>query len=98
MVFYYERAVARAFKFIVSLAVIALVSYAVTYLVLVEQAEQSTYEQVKAGKLILRCDLPKGTTDVDPAQVTGYYEGQWQFDNGWSSAGNCILIVKGSKL
>ena len=58
------------------------------------QTEATTLELVQAGKLILRCDLPQGTVDVDPAKITGYYEGQWQFSNGWSSS--CILIVRGN--
>ncbi len=56
------------------------------------QLERSTLEQVQAGEVTLRCDMPDGTHDINPALVVDYHEGQWTFTNGFSDA--CMLVVK----
>ena len=89
------RSIVWLFKASLFTGCVFIVAWLISQLLIDRKAEKSTYEQVKAGSLILRCDLPQGTIDVDPAKITGYYEGQWQFGNGWSSS--CILIVRGNK-
>ena len=88
------RAVVWLFKASLFAGCVFVVAWLLSQLLIDRKAEKSTYEQVKSGELILRCDLPQGTVDVDHTKVTGYYEGQWQFSNGWSSS--CILIVRGN--
>ena len=59
--------------------------------------ERSTFEKVKSGELVLRCDFRDGTRDVDPELVTGTFEGRWEFTNG--SASSCrLIVVKGEVL
>ena len=58
----------------------------------IAQLERSTLQQVQAGEVILRCDMPDATRDIDPAMVVDYHEGQWTFTNGFSDA--CMLVVK----
>lgn len=58
----------------------------------IAQLERSTLEQVQAGEVILRCDMPDGTRDIDPELVVDYHDGQWTFTNGFS--GTCTLVVK----
>ena len=55
------------------------------------QLERSTLEQVQAGEVLLRCDMPDGTRDIDPALVVDYHDGQWTFTNGFSST--CVLVA-----
>lgn len=56
------------------------------------QLERSTLQQVQAGEIILRCDMPDGTRDIDPGLVVDYHDGQWKFTNGFSDM--CLLVVK----
>ena len=58
----------------------------------VAQLERSTLQQVQAGDVVLRCDMPDGTRDIDPELVVDYHDGQWTFTNGFSST--CTLVVK----
>lgn len=53
--------------------------------------ERSILEQVQAGEVLLRCDMPDGTRDIDPALVVDYHEGGWAFTNGFSST--CVLVT-----
>ena len=55
------------------------------------QLERSTLQQVQAGEIILRCDMPDGTRDIDPSLVVDYHDGQWKFANGFSST--CVLVA-----
>ena len=54
--------------------------------------ERTLLQQVQAGEVILRCDMPDGTRDIDPAMVVDYHEGGWAFTNGFSDT--CLLVVK----
>lgn len=54
--------------------------------------ERTLLQQVQAGEVILRCDMPDGTRDIDPSLVVDYHDGQWTFTNGFSS--QCLLVVK----
>ena len=53
--------------------------------------ERTLLQQVQAGEVILRCDMPDATRDIDPAMVVDYHEGQWTFTNGFSDA--CMLVA-----
>ena len=55
-------------------------------------AERTLLQQVRAGDVVLRCDMQGGTRDIDPALVVRHHEGGWAFTNGFSS--QCILVVK----
>ncbi len=55
------------------------------------QLERSTLQQVQAGEVVLRCDMPNGTRDIDPELVVDYHDGQWKFTNGFSST--CVLVA-----
>lgn len=57
----------------------------------VAQLERSTLQQVQAGEIILRCDMPDGTRDIDGALVVDYHDGHWKFTNGFSST--CVLVA-----
>ena len=54
--------------------------------------ERTLLQQVHSGEVALRCDMPDGTRDIDPALVVRHQEGGWAFTNGFSS--QCILVVK----
>ena len=56
------------------------------------QLERTLLQQVQMDEVILRCDMPDGTRDIDGALVVDYHEGQWTFTNGFSDA--CMLVVK----
>jgi len=53
--------------------------------------ERTLLQQVQAGEVLLRCDMPDGTRDIEPALVVDYHEGQWTFTNGFSDA--CMLVA-----
>ncbi len=55
------------------------------------QLERTLLQQVRAGEIILRCDMPDGTRDIDPAMVVDYHDGQWTFTNGFSDT--CVLVA-----
>ena len=57
----------------------------------IAQLERSTLQQVQMDEVILRCDMPDGTRDIDGALVVDYHEGQWTFTNGFSDA--CMLVA-----
>ena len=57
----------------------------------IAQLERSTLEQVQAGEVLLRCDMPDGTRDIDPSLVVDYHDGQWTFTNGFGST--CVLVT-----
>ena len=56
------------------------------------QLERTLLQQVQMDEVILRCDMPDGTRDINPSLVVDYHEGQWTFTNGFSDA--CMLVVK----
>ena len=58
----------------------------------IADVERTLLQQVQAGEVILRCDMPDGTRDINPSLVVDYHEGQWTFTNGFSDA--CMLVVK----
>ena len=60
-------------------------------IVSLELNERSTLQQVQAGEIILRCDMPDGTRDIDGALVVDYHDGHWKFTNGFSST--CVLVA-----
>ena len=57
----------------------------------VADVERTLLQQVQAGEVILRCDMPDATRDIDPELVVDYHEGQWTFTNGFSST--CVLVT-----
>ena len=57
----------------------------------IADVERTLLQQVQAGEVILRCDMPDATRDIDPAMVVDYHEGQWTFTNGFSDA--CMLVA-----
>lgn len=87
----------EAIKYLLLIVLVVLVSWVLGTAMREERQAKTTYEMVKSGEYVLRCYLPKGLTDIDPALITGYYEGSWQFTNGWSSNGNCSLRERGNK-
>lgn len=57
----------------------------------IADVERTLLQQVQAGEVILRCDMPDATRDIDGALVVDYHEGQWTFTNGFSDA--CMLVA-----
>ena len=57
----------------------------------IAQLERTLLQQVQMDEVILRCDMPDGTRDIDGALVVDYHEGQWTFTNGFSDA--CMLVA-----
>lgn len=57
----------------------------------IADVERTLLQQVQAGDVALRCAMPNGTRDIDPAMVVDYHEGQWAFTNGFSST--CVLVT-----
>lgn len=57
----------------------------------IADVERTLLQQVQMGEVILRCDMPDATRDIDGALVVDYHEGQWTFTNGFSST--CVLVT-----
>lgn len=57
----------------------------------IADVERTLLQQVQAGEVILRCDMPDGTRDIDPSLVVDYRDGHWKFTNGFSST--CVLVA-----
>jgi len=57
----------------------------------IAQLERTLLQQVQMDEVILRCDMPDGTRDINPSLVVDYHEGQWTFTNGFSDA--CMLVA-----
>ena len=60
-------------------------------IVSIELNERTLLQQVRAGDVVLRCDMQGGTRDIDPALVVRHHEGGWVFTNGFSS--QCMLVA-----
>ena len=56
----------------------------------VADVERTLLQQVQAGEVILRCDMPDATRDIDGPLVVDYHDGQWTFTNGFSNT--CVLV------
>ena len=57
----------------------------------IADVERTLLQQVQMDEVILRCDMPDGTRDINPSLVVDYHEGQWTFTNGFSDA--CMLVA-----
>lgn len=57
----------------------------------VADVERTLLQQVQAGEVILRCDMPDTTRDIDGALVVDYHDGQWTFTNGFGST--CVPVT-----
>lgn len=57
----------------------------------VADVERTLLQQVQMGEVILRCDMPDATRDIDGALVVDYHDVQWTFTNGFS--GTCVLVT-----
>lgn len=54
-------------------------------------SELAAIESVRSGDKVLKCDMPDGTRDIDPALVVDLVDGKWLFMNGFSST--CVLVA-----
>lgn len=57
----------------------------------IADVERTLLQQVQMGEVILRCDMPDATRNIDGALVVDYHDGQWTFTNGFSST--CVLVT-----
>ena len=57
----------------------------------VADVERTLLQQAQMGGVILRCDMPDATRDIDGALVVDYHDGHWTFTNGFSST--CVLVT-----
>lgn len=72
------RLLALAFGFVVGCAC--------AYAAHQHKLENEMVEQVQGGKLVLTCLMKDGERVIAGDMVTGYFDGSWQFKNGYAKS------------
>lgn len=68
------------------LRLILIVAGTLAVLSCLDKSDLQILAEVKDGTRTLSCWIGDGIKDIDPAKVTGYFEGTWTFTNGQARA------------